>query len=97
MARKKYSASFKAQIALAAIKNDMTISELASKYNVHPTQVQKWKAEGLAKFEKAFVKDTRAAAQAETQLAEFERKIGQLTIENDFLKKKLLKSPKRSE
>src|SRR5881394_2237937 len=87
MKRRKHSSGFKAQVALEAIRGDRTIAEIAKKYQVHPGQVQAWKAEALAKFSLVFDKGENAIGTCETQTAALERKIGQLTIENDFLKK----------
>jgi transposase-like protein len=96
MARKKYSASFKAQVALEAVKNDATIAELSKKYDVHPTQIQVWKNELISRSESLFLKSSQREEGNESRLAELERKIGQLTVENDFLKKGLSKYPKRN-
>jgi len=54
MSRKKHSASFKAKVALETLKNDMTIAELAQKYNIHPTQINRWKSDLLQKAEVIF-------------------------------------------
>ena len=96
MARKKYSASFKAQVALEAVKDDATIAELSKKYGVHPTQIQVWKNELVSRSESLFLKNNQCEEGSESRLAELERKIGQLTVENDFLKKGLSKYPKRN-
>lgn len=87
MRRRKHSSGFKAQIAIEAIRGDITIAEIAKKHNVHPGQVQAWKAEALSKFSFLFDKGDNGQPRSEEQVAALERKIGQLTIENDFLKK----------
>jgi len=87
MARKRYSSGFKAKIALDALRNNATVSELSSQHGVHPTQIQTWKAVVEKQSESLFAKGDSASKDHEKQLAELERKIGQLTIENDFLKK----------
>lgn len=87
MTRRKHSAGFKAQVALESIRGDTTVAEIAKKYNVHPGQVQAWKAEVLSKLESLFDKGSAGHPKSEEQLAVLERKVGQLTIENDFLKK----------
>lgn len=88
MRRRKHSSGFKAQIALEAIRGDTTVAEIAKKHNVHPGQVQAWKAEALSKFSFLFDKGNEGkSSMSEDQVAALERKIGQLTIENDFLKK----------
>ena len=87
MTRRKHSSGFKAQVALEAIRGDLTIAEIAKKHNIHPGQVQAWKAEALSKLELSFDKGSSRISSSEEQVAVLERKIGQLTIENDFLKK----------
>ena len=87
MARKQYGARFKAQVALEAIKNNATQAELSSRHGVHPTQIQVWKATLEKQADSIFAKGNNTAAIDDKRLAELERKIGQLTIENDFLKK----------
>ncbi len=96
MTRRKHSSGFKAQVALEAVRGDVTVAEIAKKYNVHPGQVQAWKAEALAKFESLFDKEPSGRAKADDQLEVLERKVGQLTIENDFLKKSWSGYVKRS-
>jgi len=94
MTRRKHDASFKAKVALEAIKEHMTIAELASKYSISPTQIKQWKAEALGQMEDSFLKKSKKPAQDNSeQIAALERKVGQLTIENDYLKKNILKYP----
>jgi transposase len=90
-ARKKYDAGFKAQVALEAIKNEMTIAELSNKHSVAPTQIKDWKAELLSQAATVFLKEGKPIQDNSEQIGILERKIGQLTIENDFLKKSSLK------
>lgn len=87
MTRRKHSSGFKAQVALEAIRGDITVAEIAKKHNVHPGQVQAWKAEALSKLESIFDKGLEGSSRPDEQMAVLERKVGQLTIENDFLKK----------
>ena len=92
MTHRKHAAGFKAKVALEAIKNDMTLAEIANKYSIGPTQIKNWKAVLIAQSESVFSKESKKiVCDNSEQLAALERKIGQLTIENDFLKKNLLK------
>jgi len=97
MSRKKHSASFKAKVALETLKNDMTIAELAQKYNIHPTQINRWKSDLLQKAEVIFRQGKKVDKSDEAYVAALERKAGQLTIEVDFLKKNLNAYHKKNE
>ncbi|EKE10204.1 MAG: transposase [uncultured bacterium] len=96
MTRRKHSSGFKAQVALEAIRGERTIAEIAKKHTVHPGQVQAWKAEVLLKLALLFEQRTAGQPQSEEQVAVLERKVGQLTIENDFLKKSWMGYVKRT-
>ena len=85
MARKYHTASFKAQVALEALHNDSTLAELAKKYNVHPNLITKWKADLMKQASELFKRKSSSKKKGHT--AYLECKIGQLTVENDFLKK----------
>jgi transposase len=91
MARKrtKYQAGFKAKVALAAVKEDRTVNELASKFDVHPTLVHGWKKQLLAGAESIFSAGVKTAAvDAEVQQSELYEQIGRLKMELEWLKKK---------
>lgn len=82
--RRNHQPTFKAKVALAALKGDGTIAELAKKFDVHPNQITQWKTQLLEKASGAFEdkgRDTTPPVDVKTLHA----KIGQLTLENDFL------------
>lgn len=87
--RRKFSAEFKARVALEAIRGIRTVSDIAAEYEVHPTQVNQWKKDLLAGvtdvFERPSKRDERDSEKEKDQL---HSKIGQLAMEVDWLKKK---------
>src|SRR5277367_3264718 len=85
-ARRNHSPAFKAKVALAAIKGEKTLAELAQLYDVHPTQVTAWKAQLLEGASGLFGSGSAAKDSAPTvDLKTLHAKIGELTLENDFL------------
>jgi len=88
--RRNHKASFKAKVALAAIRGDRTISEIASQYGVHPNQVSSWTKIVLDNLEAIFEGDHSALdAEAEKKIKELHAKIGELTVERDFFEQAL--------
>jgi transposase-like protein len=87
--RRNHSSAFKAKVALAAVKGDRTLAELAEQFDIHPNQIQDWKKRLVEGAEDLFG-GTAAKAQDNEQVVEkLHAKIGQLAMENDFLSKVL--------
>jgi transposase-like protein len=87
--RRNHSPSFKAKVALAAIRGDRTLAELAEQFDVHPNQIQDWKKRLLSGAEEVFGERGAASESKEAEAEKLHAKIGQLTMENDFLAKAL--------
>jgi transposase-like protein len=89
MQRKKYSAAFKAKVALELVKEHKTLNEVATKYGVHPNMITKWKKQLLDHLPELFSKNGQKGEQDTEKLIEsLYQKIGQLEVEVDWLKKK---------
>ena len=88
--RRNHGAAFKAQVAVAAIKGDKTLAELAEQFSVHPTQITEWKQHLLARAADVFG-GTKPPSET-PDLKTLHAKIGQLALENDFLEGALLKA-----
>jgi len=88
--RKVHTAAFKAQVALAALKADRTVNELAGQYEVHPTLIHTWKKQLLAGADQVFSNPSKAiSADAEAEKTELFEQIGRLKMELEWLKKKV--------
>jgi transposase len=87
--RRKFSGAFKAKVALEALKERETLAELSNRFEVHPNMISKWKQEFLDRSAEVF--DKKSDAESEVDPEKLYAKIGQLEIENDFLKKSLNK------
>ena len=88
--RRKFKGDFKSKVVLEALKERSTIDELAKKYELHPNQINTWKKEFLSKAASVFDDKVNDADKArEADIETLYAKIGQLKVENDFLKKKL--------
>jgi transposase len=86
--RKRYSADFKAKVALEALKGELTLSQLATKHGVHQTMIAAWRkqaVEGLAGV--SYGKAEAAEGAREGEIDKLHAKIGQLVVERDFLSK----------
>ena len=83
--RRNHSPAFKAKVALAAVKGERTLAELAEQFDVHPNQIQDWKKQLIIKAENVFGASTSVAADQEQVQQKLHAKIGQLTMEKDFL------------
>jgi transposase-like protein len=84
--RRNHSPAFKAKVALAALKGEKTLSELASGFDVHPNQITTWKAQLLQGAQDVFGSGSSSAEVSPTvDLKTLHAKIGELTLENDFL------------
>jgi len=86
--RTRHTAAFKAQVALAALKGDRTVNELAGHHGVHPTNIHAWKKQLLAGAEGVFANGGKASADAEAVQAELYEQIGRLQMELAWVKKK---------
>ena len=84
--RRSFSAQFKAKVALEALVGDQTLSDLAAKHHLHPNLVAQWKRQAQESLPGVFSrKNARSAADHEAEVQALHAKIGQLTVENDFL------------
>ena len=87
--RRKFTSAFKARVAIEALKERESLAELSKRFEVHPTMISKWKMEFLEKSSGVFDKKSE---EPELDPEKLYAKIGQLEMENDFLKKSLKKT-----
>ena len=85
--KRKFRASFKAKVALEAIKNDKTLAELSRQFEVNAIVISRWKAELLENMSTIFDKSPKVSKEEEVDVEKLYAQIGQLKVENDFLKK----------
>src|SRR4051812_30387196 len=90
--RRNHSPSFKAKVALQAIRGDKTLSKLAQQYQVHPTQITAWKQQ-LLEHAELFANGQSLAEDSQQRVQELHAKIGELTMERDFLSSALGRFP----
>lgn len=88
--RRKFTSKFKTRVVLEALSERYTLSELAERHQLHPNQISKWKSQFLEQAESVFEKDPQKSREAEEKERDkLLRTIGELKVENDFLKKNL--------
>jgi transposase-like protein len=87
--RRTHSPEFKAKVALAAVQGDMTMAEMVKKFDVHANQITEWKKQLLSSAPDVFGKGAKKAEESAETVQQLHTKIGQLTMENDFLERGL--------
>ena len=87
--RRNHSPSFKAKVAMAAVRGDKTLAELSQQYDVHPNQIQDWKKRLMSGAEELFENGTAKSDDTERKMKELHAKIGELTMDRDFLSRAL--------
>jgi transposase len=90
--RRNHTSAFKSKVALAAIRCEHTLSELGQQYDVHPNQIKQWRDHLLEGASDVFEKDSKAPEPAAVDVKTLHAKIGELTLENDFLSGALSKA-----
>jgi transposase len=86
--RQRYTAEFKAKVALEAIRGELTLAQLASRHGIDPTMIATWKRQAIAGMAATFSGTAEASKVAgEAEMEKLHAKIGQLLVERDFLSK----------
>lgn len=83
--RRNHSSKFKARVALDALKGDATLAQLASRHGLHATQIAAWRKQLLEHAGEVFDNGNPAAEDAELRIRDLQAKVGELTMERDFL------------
>ncbi len=94
--RKQHRPEFKARVALEALKGEQTVAELASRFEIHPTMIHQWKKALLEGASEIFQRGRNPAAPEAGRIKDLHAKIGELTVERDFLEGGLRLLPGRS-
>ncbi len=87
--RRNHSSSFTAKVAIAALREELTMTELAEKYDLHANQISRWKSDLISGAEDVFGGHEKNKQESEVEIDKLHSKIGQLTMERDFLSKAL--------
>jgi len=87
--RKQYSSDFKAKVALAAVRGDETVPQLAARHGLHPTQINTWKKQLTQHASELFTRGSGSDKESIGSADDLHRVIGQLVVERDFLDRKL--------
>jgi transposase len=85
--RRKFSASFKAKVAMEAIKNEKTLAKLSKQFEINAVVISRWKAEMLENMAMVFERGSSSSKDEQVDVEKLYAQIGQLKVENDFLKK----------
>ena len=88
--RRTFDGNFKARVALEALREEKSVAEIAGVYEVHPNQVSAWKREALNRLPDLFVDGRRKSKSSKPEITRDDilKEVGQLKVENEFLKKK---------
>lgn len=94
--RKTYNSKFKFKVSLEAIRGDLTIAQIISKYGVSESMIHRWKKKLLDEGDEVFNREKQENIENSPDIEKLHAKIGELTLEKDFLENALLRYPQRS-